>query len=242
MFSVKICQKDANMEIDSKPEKSSTYNAKDALASAVSDWLPEFYKAKLSSGGVSICPVSSAVNCSETVKKEVLPSSESQCQNSGNIIPTKMSDKKVDAKQPKQQDVDRLCVADVVMLCDLFYLPYEHGPHSVGLLKTAHWLLRNWSYLHSTEPWTGISDGDSKTSRRGSYSRRYEWYERAASFHDSYRDFSMVVDRFVNIPNRELLYELYCYVSDMRSSLALLNSYIKWHGNIPALLFHVLPV
>lgn len=29
---------------------------------------------------------------------------------------------------------------------------------------------------------------------------------------------------------RELLYELYKYVNDMRSNLALVNSYIKWHG------------
>ena len=39
-----------------------------------------------------------------------------------------------------------------------------------------------------------------------------------------------MVDKFVNIPNRQLLYELYTYVGDMRSVLSMVNGYIKWHG------------
>jgi len=40
----------------------------------------------------------------------------------------------------------------------------------------------------------------------------------------------MAVDKLVNIPNRELLYDVYAYITDMRSTLALVNSYIKWLG------------
>ena len=40
----------------------------------------------------------------------------------------------------------------------------------------------------------------------------------------------MLVDKFVNVPNRVLLYELYNYVSDMRGVISMLNSTIKWHG------------
>jgi len=39
-----------------------------------------------------------------------------------------------------------------------------------------------------------------------------------------------MVDKLMMVPNRVLLYELYSYVSDMRSVLAMVNSYIKWHG------------
>ncbi len=49
-------------------------------------------------------------------------------------------------------------------------------------------------------------------------------------FHDFYRRMAQMVDKFVNIPNRVLLYQLYNYISDMRSVTAMVNSHIKWHG------------
>ena len=49
-------------------------------------------------------------------------------------------------------------------------------------------------------------------------------------YHDNHKDVAILVDKLVNIPNRELLYELYCYISDMRSILSMVNSYIKWNG------------
>ena len=57
-----------------------------------------------------------------------------------------------------------------------------------------------------------------------------EWFERAMKFHDFYREMAVMVDKFVNIPNRVLLYQLYNYVSDMRSVMSMVNSHIKWHG------------
>jgi protein O-GlcNAcase/histone acetyltransferase len=38
--------------------------------------------------------------------------------------------------------------------------------------------------------------------------------------------------RLTYINNRELLYELYPYVWDMRGVVALLNSYVKWLGEL----------
>ena len=64
---------------------------------------------------------------------------------------------------------------------------------------------------------------------------RYEWYDRASRFSRSYRDVAMAVDKLVNIPNRELLYDIYAYITDMRSTLALVNSYIKWLGTSQSL-------
>ena len=49
-------------------------------------------------------------------------------------------------------------------------------------------------------------------------------------FHEFYREMALMVDKFVNIPNRVLLYQLYNYVSDMRSVMSMVNSHIKWHG------------
>ena len=57
-----------------------------------------------------------------------------------------------------------------------------------------------------------------------------DWYDRATSFHIAFKDVVVMIDKLVNIPNRELLYELYHYVSDMRAVLSLVNSFIKWNG------------
>ena len=59
-----------------------------------------------------------------------------------------------------------------------------------------------------------------------------EWFERAMRFHEFYREMALMVDKFVNIPNRVLLYQLYNYVSDMRSVMSMVNSHIKWHGEM----------
>lgn len=59
-----------------------------------------------------------------------------------------------------------------------------------------------------------------------------EWYEHGAKL----EEMSVAVNRlFVRLTfcnNRELLYDLYSYVWDMRGVISLLNSYIKWLGEI----------
>ena len=56
------------------------------------------------------------------------------------------------------------------------------------------------------------------------------WYDKAMRFHENYKYVAILVDKFMSIPNRDLLYELCNYVTDMRSVLAMVNSYIKWNG------------
>jgi len=115
-----------------------------------------------------------------------------------------------------------------VLICHLFYLPYEHGPQATAMLESVTWLLEhllppiNIVELHS--PLSPSSSSDDEDDAR------YEWYDRASRFSRSYRDVAMAVDKLVNIPNRELLYDVYAYITDMRSTLALVNSYIKWLG------------
>ncbi len=118
------------------------------------------------------------------------------------------------------EDMEPLSVSDLLLLCDLFYLPFEHGPRSVHLLKQAHWLVSSADKIKDAQ--------DIPQSKHTPEVR--EWYERAIRFHGCHKDMGLLVDKFVNIPNRDLLYELYPYVCDMRSVLGLLNSYIKWHG------------
>ncbi|ELU09423.1 hypothetical protein CAPTEDRAFT_175350 [Capitella teleta] len=111
-------------------------------------------------------------------------------------------------------ELDPLDLDDLYILSDLFCLPFDYGPRAVHFLKKAHWLISNVKL---------VKDGASE--QKGS-----EWNEEAQHFNDCYRNLAILADKIINIPNRDILYDLYSYLSDIRSTLCLINSYIKWHG------------
>lgn len=127
------------------------------------------------------------------------------------------------AKERRKIDaIDYLELEDVLILCDLFYLPYEFGPRAIHLLKRGHWLVDNAVRVRD------FDKNKVSISERSAEVR--EWFEKAVHFHDCFKEAASVVDKLVNIPNRVLLYELYNYISDMRCTLSLVNSYVKWNG------------
>ena len=152
-------------------------------------------------------------------KKDMLRKSKKRGGDVGKVQYIKSTSAKKKDKR-KMEELDKLTTNDLLLICDLFYLPYEYGPRGVHLLKTAHWLISNVDRLSGSQ---GMADHKPPVR---------EWYESAMHFHDCHKDLCQVVDKFVNITNRDLLYELYNYVSDMRSCMSLVNGYIKWHGKI----------
>jgi len=201
------------------------YNPKAALQFAVGDWLPELYKVK----NLGRKPQASAVaqkdtNMEITMETDDMDVSqpEKAKKKASNQKPSpfnKLDSMRMREKQ-KLDELEKLTVSDLLLICDLFYLPYEYGPRAVHLLKEAHWLISNVERVANVQ-----------TIPKSEHSPQVkEWYEKAIHFHQCHKDVCLVVDKFVNIPNRDLLYELYIYISDMRSCLSLVNSYIKWHG------------
>jgi len=225
----------------------SPYNPRSALVMAILDWLPELYKIKTSCGAIQPTKVQdSAGSSSQTDVKlggeenEVGKSAEcdrSPMQSTESLIPSEGQSGKgqgvPDVCEPAMNvdrhvtDMATLTVDDMVLICHLFYLPYEHGPLAAAMLHSVAWLLEHLPApvnveLHSPLSPTSSSDDEDDV--------RYEWYDRASRFSRSYRDVAMAVDKLVNIPNRELLYDVYAYITDMRSTLTLVNSYVKWLG------------
>jgi len=225
------------------------YNPRSALVMAILDWLPELYKIKTSCGMVRPNKVQFGDgNGTRTDAKlgdehnEVETGKSAECdrspmQSTESLIPNEGHGGKhqgaPDVCEPAMKadrhvaDMATLTVDDMVLICHLFYLPYEHGPRAAAMLHSVAWLLEHLPpplnvELHSPLSPSSSSDDDDDT--------RYEWYDRASRFSRSYRDVAMAVDKLVNIPNRELLYDVYAYITDMRSTLALVNSYIKWLG------------
>jgi len=227
----------------------SPYNPRTALVMAILDWLPELYKIKTSCGTMRPNRVQDGnsthaggkagdeENEAETGRsaecdRSPMQSTESLITSEGHAPRGRGA---VDVCEPPMKndrhvaDMATLTVDDMVLICHLFYLPYEHGPRATAMLHSVTWLLEHLPPPVNVELHSPLSPSSSSDDEEDA---RYEWYDRASRFSRSYRDVAMAVDKLVNIPNRELLYDVYAYITDMRSTLALVNSYVKWLGRI----------
>lgn len=126
----------------------------------------------------------------------------------------------MESERKEEEEDYQLGVDDLCLLCDLFYLPFEHGPQGMQLLQEFNWLKFN-AHL--------VASSLSKPTAAGPPEVK-EWHHRAEKFDTMSRSLNKLFTRLTYINNRELLYELYPYVWDMRGVVALLNSYVKWLG------------
>ncbi|XP_058799947.1 protein O-GlcNAcase isoform X2 [Phymastichus coffea] len=114
----------------------------------------------------------------------------------------------------------QLTYEDLSLLCDLFYLPFEHSGQGIQLLQEFNWLKSNAHIImHRSKEDDPINKADSE-----------EWHARAAKMNDMCNSVNRLLQRLTFCNNRELLYDLYSYVWDMRGVVSLLNSYVKWLG------------
>lgn len=116
---------------------------------------------------------------------------------------------------------NQLTVEDLQLLVDLFYMPFEHGPHALQFLNEFHWLKAN-GYI--------VSEYRRKRSSDAECPEMSEWYERAAKFDEMTAAVGRLLTRLTFCKNRSLLYDLYPYVWDVKGVISLLNSYVKWLG------------
>lgn len=131
-----------------------------------------------------------------------------------------------------------LTAEDLSLLCDLFYLPYEHGGQGLQLLQEFNWLKSNAHLVIAanqvkdrTKPevsanrFAEIERGDNNI-----FSQVQEWFSRAEKMNEMTEAVNRLFHHMASCSNRELLYDLYAYLWDIRGVISLLNSYIKWLG------------
>nr|CAG4641483.1 EOG090X01OH [Eurycercus lamellatus] len=136
-------------------------------------------------------------------------------------MPPAEQEEDVVMKESERKDEEedyQLTLDDLILLCHVFYLPFEHGPQGMQLLQEFNWLKLN-SHLVAGIPSKQPSAQSPEVK---------EWHQRAEKFDGMSRSLNRLFTRLTYINNRELLYELYPYVWDMRGVVALLNSYVKW--------------
>ncbi|XP_059468397.1 protein O-GlcNAcase isoform X2 [Neocloeon triangulifer] len=119
------------------------------------------------------------------------------------------------------QDRD-LTEEDLILLCELFYLPFEHGAQGAQFLQEFTWLKLNAvAVIHAKNK----SDGELNTPEI------QEWFKRSERFNEMTESVNQLYQRLSYCNNRELLHDLYPYIWDIRGVVSLLNCYIKWLGS-----------
>lgn len=119
------------------------------------------------------------------------------------------------------EDVGPLTTSDLELLCELFYLPFEHGARGLHLLQDFHWLK---SHALQVEE---VSVGEATTTPSPDTE---VWRKKAAKMEATADTVARLMRRLTMCANRELLYDLYAYVWEMRLVIGLLVSYVKWLG------------
>ncbi|KAK7603030.1 hypothetical protein V9T40_003029 [Parthenolecanium corni] len=183
----------------------------------------------------NVTPVDSPVhtksnNSPDVPMAENLSSADLQSNNNSSMqveTPSPSNTMIVDSAQndvfPEKENDRDLQYEDLLLLCDLFYLPFEHGAQGLQILQEFNWLKSN-SHLvaqQNLRKHTRATSGEDSPEVQ-------EWRERAKKLDEIYEAVNKLHERLSFSNNRELLYDLYPYVWDMRGVISLLNSYVKW--------------
>uniref|UniRef100_A0A8B9K8I7 protein O-GlcNAcase n=1 Tax=Astyanax mexicanus TaxID=7994 RepID=A0A8B9K8I7_ASTMX len=110
-----------------------------------------------------------------------------------------------------------LTLEDLTLMAELFYLPYEHGPKAVQMLKEFNWLRANSSLV-------------SVNSKSEDSEKVAEWHSRADNFEEMCCSVMQMFTRLSNSANRTILYDLYPYIWDIKSIISMIKSFVQWLG------------
>uniref|UniRef100_A0A4W4GBU5 Protein O-GlcNAcase n=1 Tax=Electrophorus electricus TaxID=8005 RepID=A0A4W4GBU5_ELEEL len=110
---------------------------------------------------------------------------------------------------------EALTLEDLTLLAELFYLPYEHGPKAVQMLKEFNWLRANSSIV-------------SVNSKCKDPEKVAEWHSRAENFEEMCCSVMQMFTRLSNSANRTILYDLYPYIWDIKSIISMVKSFVLW--------------
>ncbi|KAL4710813.1 hypothetical protein ACJJTC_010936 [Scirpophaga incertulas] len=141
-----------------------------------------------------------------------------QVEPSNSPLSTDMMVEPIELTDPVDETVeettsnDDLVADDLVLLCDLFYLPFEHGSRGLRMLHDFHWLT-----THATSMLPHKNKPESSEWRRRR--NRFAWWVNRTR---------RLSRRLSKVANRELHAELYPYLWELCAVLALLDGFVKW--------------
>lgn len=104
---------------------------------------------------------------------------------------------------------------DILLLCDLFYLPFEHGKQGLQLLNEFQYLKTNANVLSGKKH--AIDDPDVQ-----------EWFRRSEKLQKLGDAIFLLTRRIASCVNRELCYDLFTYAWEISSVISIYIAYVKW--------------
>lgn len=113
---------------------------------------------------------------------------------------------------------------DISLLCDLFYLPFEHGNRALQLLNEFNWLKSNAVVLVNASPPHRKGSVDISTAKP----EIQEWFQRSERFFQLSQLVIVLAKKLATCANRELCYELFSYIWDIAGVVTLLTGFVKW--------------
>jgi len=210
------------------------YDAKVALENAVNDWLKEFNKVKLlnkSHTNLSTSPSKVVTLDSysylaesdddgdgneDSIDNSQLKPKDKDIETEDNTCcPHHMSGKRIKLNKENKNE-SNMTKEDLLLMIDLFFLPYEHGGKAKHLLSEFRWLRAN------VPPIKVCEQGRTQVE---------EWGKRAANYRKLCQDIKDMFHRVSRAPNKPLVQELYPYVWDMKEVAIRLEEFLKWLGS-----------
>ncbi|XP_028043581.1 protein O-GlcNAcase [Bombyx mandarina] len=113
------------------------------------------------------------------------------------------------------EDNEDLTAEDLLLLCEAFYLPFEHGARALRMLHDFHWL-------------TSHAATTLRANRSSAAPETSEWTRRRARFSFWAGRSRRVLRRAGRAANRDLHSELQPYLWELCAVLALLDAFLKW--------------
>jgi len=178
---------------------------------------------QVDTGGGGMVKSESTTMLCEPVSPAHLSSPVSPAHLSSPVSPTHLSSPanagvKLHHHLVEDQDLDAINEHDLQLICDLFYLPCEHGPEALDILSEFYWLKSN----------AGVMLPGGVEGEPGGHLAKEEWFLRRQKFNTSVANAKKTFDRLCSCVNREVVYNLYTYVWDLVGVLHMLASYIDW--------------
>lgn len=106
---------------------------------------------------------------------------------------------------------------DILLLCDLFYLPFEHGKQGLQLLNEFQWLKTNANLLSGRKKGTMSDSPDVQ-----------EWFRRSEKLLKLGDSVFLLTRKLAACVNRELCYDLFTYAWEISSVISIYSAYVKW--------------
>ncbi|XP_068625569.1 protein O-GlcNAcase isoform X2 [Battus philenor] len=169
---------------------------------------------------LDVDPPSTTATDSDIVMNDGLSENGSmQVEPSNSPLSGDMMVEQADLTEPTDEAVDEqaieaseLTTDDLMLLCDLFYLPFEHGSRGLRLLHDFNWLI-----IHASSMLPKGNKSETGEWRRRL--RRFAWWTGRAR---------RLARRLCAAANRELHAELHPYVWELCAVLALLTGFLRW--------------